>query len=62
MTTTVISHETMLMYLSRRADFLARRVAEAEAVGRTPTWDKGELAALQAAIGKLEKIERGGDS
>jgi hypothetical protein len=52
---TAMTHDTMMMYLTRRADHLAKRVAEAEAVGRTLTWDKGELLALQAAMGKLEK-------
>jgi len=58
----IMSHETMMMYLSRRADFLARRVAEAEAVGRTLTWDKGELLALQAAIGRLDRRQLGMDA
>ena len=56
----IMSHETMMMYLSRRADFLARRVAEA--VGRTLTWDKGELLALQAAIGRLDRRQLGMDA
>jgi hypothetical protein len=47
-------YEVMMGYISRRADYLARRIAEAEAVGRVLTWDKGELQALQAAIGRLE--------
>ena len=48
-----MSHKTMLMYLTRRADYLAKRIADAEVVGRTVTWDKGELLALQAAITRL---------
>lgn len=50
-----MNYELMIQYLSRRADFLARRIAEAEAVGRVPTWDRGELLALRAAIAQLEK-------
>ncbi len=52
--------ELIIQYLSRRADHLARRIAEAEAVGRVLTWDKGELLALRAAIAELEKLEKSG--
>jgi hypothetical protein len=52
-----MSHKTTLMYLTRRADYLAQRIAEAEAVGRAVTWDKGELLALQAAITRLTETD-----
>jgi hypothetical protein len=47
--------EAALQYLAKRADHLARRIAEAQAGGRILSWDIAELAALRTAIAELEK-------
>lgn len=39
--------------LRRRADYLARRVAEGAAKGQDLTWDRAELGALLWAIDRL---------
>lgn len=46
----------MMMRLRRRSDYLAKRIAEAEAVGRDLMWDRSELAALLAAIDRLTEM------
>jgi hypothetical protein len=52
---TEMSEVEMLLYLRRRADYLAVRVAEADAKGRTSSWDRGEMLALRQAITRLER-------
>ena len=47
--------EVAVQYLAKRADHLARRIAEAQAVGRILSWDIAELAALRTAIAELER-------
>ena len=51
---TAMNYDTMMLYLSRRADHLAKRVAEAEAAGRVLTYDRLELAALTSAMERLQ--------
>ncbi len=47
--------EAAIQYLAKRAAHLAKRIAEAQAVGRILSWDIGDLAALRTAIAELEK-------
>jgi len=53
-----ITEVEMMLYLRRRADYLAKRVAEVEAKGKTASWDKGEMLALRMAITRLKVYHR----
>lgn len=45
--------------LQKRADFLDKRIAEAEADGRDLSFDKAERSALVTAIELMEKYDSG---
>ena len=53
--TRLMRREAALQYLAKRADHLARRIAETQASGRILSWDIAELAALRTAIAELER-------
>ncbi len=48
-----MTNDSMLMCLRRREEYLARRVADADEVGRNLMWDRDELLALRQAIALL---------
>lgn len=50
-----MNREAVVATLSKRADWLARRIAEADAAGRVLAYDRIELEALREAIAMIRE-------